>query len=479
MNKKIKIEFGFENKPPEYPINDPKNIIQLLETNNKVLVFGDVQSGKTKNILSLIEISLFSNKYDIVVLFGGTSNLLLSQTQSRFNTSKTQKDGLVYLDKKNIEDCNFDLLLENNKTIFINTMKERANLTKLFEKLNVSAIKDKRLLVIDDESDFGSVNTSKTNEAKAVFSTIRKILNLSNFNKYCMFTATPYANIVNSLSDDLKAEVVYFLTPPSTYNGIEFFKKNNYIYKEIENIKNSDLNEKEIWDIVIRVIKYFLVMNAGYNVLEEKKKFELVFNINRENKKQKFQMLLINDCLQELSNYLSFFNWKKYFKDELELLRIRTDLIVDEDLLYKEIISIYEELKREENQILLNNNETNEYVSDGSQNRIIIGGDLISRGFTFKNLLMEVMCNVPNGKISADTHAQRARWLGYRNDYYKYMIIFMPKNSIQAYNEIIELNTFMKNEAIDNKLIVDNILIEELKNMIFHVIDITGGVKKC
>jgi len=58
----------------------------------------------------------------------------------------------------------------------------------------------------------------------------------------------------------------------------------------------------------------------------------------------------------------------------------------------------------------LNGDSNDSYAKEkGNKFLIIIGGSLISRGFTFDNLLVEVILNISNERPSMDTMLQRAR----------------------------------------------------------------------
>ena len=89
--------------------------------------------------------------------------------------------------------------------------------------------------------------------------------------------------------------------------------------------------------------------------------------------------------------------------------------------------------------------EDNFYESKKNGLNIIVGGSLVSRGFTFNNLLVEIILNSPEQKIPADTLLQRARWFGYRraSNRYKYMKIIMSPHIYNSFAEFIALQKCM------------------------------------
>ena len=58
---------------------------------------------------------------------------------------------------------------------------------------------------------------------------------------------------------------------------------------------------------------------------------------------------------------------------------------------------------------------------------IIIGGNIVSRGVTFKNLLAMFFTRDVKHKMQQGTYIQRARMFGSRDDYLKYFELTIPK----------------------------------------------------
>jgi hypothetical protein len=90
-------------------------------------------------------------------------------------------------------------ILKNSKTI--------DNLRRnIFESL---VLKDKKILIIDDEVDFGSINTDKIEKPSVLYTSIENLFNrFHNSKKLLQVTATPYGNILSSNSISLKAKKI-------------------------------------------------------------------------------------------------------------------------------------------------------------------------------------------------------------------------------------------------------------------------------
>lgn len=64
-----------------------------------------------------------------------------------------------------------------------------------------------------------------------------------------------------------------------------------------------------------------------------------------------------------------------------------------------------------------------------------VGGNIISRGVTFENLLSMYFTRSVKGKFSQDTYIQRARMFGSRNKYKEYFQLWIPAELIESWNK--------------------------------------------
>ena len=77
---------------------------------------------------------------------------------------------------------------------------------------------DLRVLIIDDEADQASLNTSKAAES-STYAAIRELRNAVPSHLYVQYTATPYAPLLLDAADILSPQHVEFLTPGKGYTG--------------------------------------------------------------------------------------------------------------------------------------------------------------------------------------------------------------------------------------------------------------------
>ena len=218
----------------------------------KGMVVGHVQSGKTGNYTGLINKAADSG-YKVIIVLGGMLNLLRNQTQSRLDAGFLGRDSKM---KTSIgvgrfswtkfpayfttREQDFRKAIANQIGVGISDLREpvllvvkknKTTLDNLIDWLkhnNPHNLRDQPLLLIDDEADHGSINTSaEGDEATAINRKIRELLNLFDRSSYVGYTATPFANVFidpetesEMLGDDLfPRDFIISLDAPSNYVG--------------------------------------------------------------------------------------------------------------------------------------------------------------------------------------------------------------------------------------------------------------------
>lgn len=218
----------------------------------KGMVVGHVQSGKTGNYVGLINKAADSG-YKVIIVLGGTLNSLRNQTQNRLDAgflgvdSKTKAPigvGKFSWERKpayfTTREQDFRKASANQIGVGIQDLaqpvllvikKNKTTLENLIDWLkhnNPHNLKDQPVLLIDDEADLGSINTSKEgDEATAINRKIRELLQLFDRSSYVGYTATPFANVfidpeteTEMLGDDLfPRDFIVSLDAPSNYVG--------------------------------------------------------------------------------------------------------------------------------------------------------------------------------------------------------------------------------------------------------------------
>lgn len=238
---------------------DPtKNVI----IDKRGLVVGQVQSGKTSNYTGLI-CKAADSGYKLIIVLAGVHNSLRSQTQLRLDEGflgyDTQVDRVNRDNRRNIGVGNIDSSLivhpltsslesgdfksatanagltnfNTTEPILAVVKKNGSVLNRLYQWLLAQSIempdgkriiRNKSLLLIDDEADNASLNTKKEDDGTTrINGLIRDILRLFDRSAYVGYTATPFANIFIEQDDDnlFPRDFIVNLPAPSNYIGPE------------------------------------------------------------------------------------------------------------------------------------------------------------------------------------------------------------------------------------------------------------------
>lgn len=237
---------------------DPTENIQI---DKKGLVVGQVQSGKTANYTGLI-CKAADAGFKLIIVLAGIHNNLRSQTQLRldegflgfdtqharaFNQSNLHigvgklGDPLVaHSLTSSLEKGDFTqgaanalgLNFYTNEPIVAVVKKNPSVLKRLYQWLGAQAeegekgkiIRNKPLLLIDDEADNASINISNDPEKRSSINKwITDTLKLFGKNGYVGYTATPFANIFIPLEEDnlFPRDFIINIPAPSNYIGPE------------------------------------------------------------------------------------------------------------------------------------------------------------------------------------------------------------------------------------------------------------------
>lgn len=485
--------------------------------NKKGLVVGQVQSGKTANYTGLI-CKAADAGFNLIIILAGIHNNLRSQTQTRID------EGFLGFDTQNTRayDMNrtirigvglipgFDNAIANSYT----TSTERGDFTKqaantagfnfnnpqpiiLVIKKNVSVLKrlyswlksqsthdiiaNKSLLLIDDEADNASINTSRDgDDPTAINKNICKIIKLFNRSAYVGYTATPFANIFIPLDkDDLfPKDFIINLPAPDNYIGPE---------KVFGTSANPDGNE-DLLPIVFPVTDSDTFVPAGHKRDDPKPTIDDIpeslktaikcfiitcaIRITRGQENKHNSMLIHVSRFQAWQNHLKIIIDRlfKYYKSEIEandptIMEEFRQIFEEDTPNYRSYCSITREimnspvLSRVDNRMRLHTwNEIKPLLYRAVQkievksingtsgdsltyyenekngiSVIAIGGDKLSRGLTLEGLSVSYFLRASK---MYDTLMQMGRWFGYRPGYVDLCRLFTSNELNEWYRHI-------------------------------------------
>ena len=252
--KNLTHEYGFSDQVIEEMERTTTRILNRLkektepEKPNKGLIIGNVQSGKTANIVALMTMAADWG-WNFFIILSGTIDNLRIQTKDRLRKDLPKGEATIewsLLDQLDPRKGNQlqDLNLEprDRSRYYTVVLKNPSRLKKLVKWLNSDQNKRKQLkvLIIDDEADQAGINTASItkNELSVINKSIKQIVysknHLGNKSKtnyqamnYIGYTATPYANVLNESPDDdenlFPEDFVATLKPSNEYFGPQQF----------------------------------------------------------------------------------------------------------------------------------------------------------------------------------------------------------------------------------------------------------------
>lgn len=445
------------------------------------ITIGYVQSGKTMSFTTLTALAI-DNGFRIVIYFAGIKNNLLDQTTTRLKKDLlTDSDNArvfkVYKSPTIADDVHTkiqqSLKLNHKPSILITVLKHYkhiSELTKIFKKVEVrEALGNNGVLIIDDEADQASLNTYARKNSKSedweddeFSSTYSSILDLraslSN-HSYIQYTATPQAPLLINIMDLLSPKFHVVLTPGKAYTGGKtFFEENTDLIitipdNEVYHHKHNQLSDSP--QSLIDALQLFLMGVAITVNIQQKEKF--------------LSMMIHADREQDASK--KFYGWiKNLIGIWSEILKLNSNDPSKIELA-KEFYKNYDEaIRRIENppsfddvinevlQVLYDTNM--ELVIQGSReidwnnasSHILVGADMLNRGYTVEGLTVTYMPRYSIGKSNADTIQQRCRFFGYKRNYLDSCRVFIPLDSTIEYREYVKHEEIMRNMLKANTL---------------------------
>ncbi|WP_455795578.1 Z1 domain-containing protein [Clostridium butyricum] len=445
----------------------------LSSFSNFGMVVGHVQSGKTGNYTGLI-CKAADAGYKLIVIIAGAMNNLRTQTQERINenfvgiegdkfigvskitgliNNRTPKSLTTLTDDFNKNDIikfkqliNFDKESEPVVMVIKKNTNSLDSVNQWLKNKNNEKILHHAMLLIDDESDYASINT-KQDEITTINYKIRALLNKFEKSSYVAYTATPYANIFidhNSsnqiIGEDLfPKDFIYLLEAPENYFGAKkiFINESNKYVVEIDEPCEIPRNHKKddifpnLPESMKEAIRQYII-NVGIRGLrsDSNKHHSMLIHATRFTRFHMQITVKVEAYLKLIREEVTLYG---HLKDSYLISQAILDL---KETFYntfskypiKEkwediIISITDNIKKIIVREVHGEKSLDlEYRKDEPTYAIVIGGTSLSRGYTIEGLSVSYFYRNSN---YYDTLLQMARWFGYRNNYEDICRIYM------------------------------------------------------
>ncbi len=503
-------------------VNETNHILSHC-TNPKILeeqdvthlTVGYVQSGKTMSFTSLTALAA-DNGYRVVIYLAGTKTNLLTQTTKRLTKDLIKDSTLnnVYKIYENptitkINEIRNKMKLSTKPTILITILKHFKHVNELAEIFKSRTLQlelgKHGILIIDDEADqaslngFSYANSKKANTSEEwdeetdnkESSTYSSILNLRAAipnHSYVQYTATPQGPLLISIMDLLSPKSHTILTPGKKYTGGKTFFEDfpdlvisipdeEVFHYKYNPLKHAPKSLKEALQI------YILGVALHTNYWNKVKFLSMMVHADRQKDVSRLFHSWIEELIGRWTTILNLedgdiarFNLDKEFK-ELYVNEATKFFNADSKVPpYSEIRNLIADAINDTQLYLIisESDATKEVDWESASSHILVGADMLNRGFTVENLAVTYMPRFTKGKSNADTIQQRCRFFGYKQKYLESCRVYLPTDSISEYVEYVRHEEEMRNwlkktntlEDVEKQLILTEKLNPTRKNIL-------------
>ncbi len=436
------------------------------------ILLGKVQSGKTRAFLGVMALA-FDNDYDISIILTKGTKPLTEQTLKRLHEdfgqfeedSKVQIHDIMFFPKNMVP-------YELNQKLIIVAKKEINNLKHVISVLTTKYpdLKNKKILIIDDEADFASISFHKEKESGQVeqgkiaqqIDDIRTKVEQADL---LQVTATPYSLYLQP--DDKDGDSLLF--PPKRpaftvlvpihkdYVGGDYYfieseqegTTASHVYKEVpleelgvlkagKNIKRADRRSFKIEDVFLSPytktirdsVMNFIVGGCIRRIQQEKsdqkqESYSFLIHTEQSRVSHNWQEEVVNKLNKELVKIAkeNGDTFSRLVKEAYENLKPSVELSSIDLPQFNDVISSVSKALTEEMLVVEKVNsdkdvkallDTKGQLKLRTPLNIFIGGQILDRGITIKNMIGFYYGRNPK-KFQQDTVLQHSRMYGARS----------------------------------------------------------------
>ncbi|GAB3614708.1 Z1 domain-containing protein [Humibacter ginsengisoli] len=494
------------------------------------LLMGEVQSGKTATYLGILNKAI-DYGYRVIIVIGGHTEDLRQQTQTRFDTdllgidSETWEDGISnaairYVGVGEMSDLRAHLMttvrhdFSKAKRGSSITWVEGGLPTVFITKKTPSLLENIRayiksqapggrlnipLIVVDDESDWGSPNTRDTTDPTSVNKAIRALLDVSTRSSYLAITATPFANIFiddqaafefvekpirgetvpdragTVLPDLFPSDYIRVMFPPSTYLGIgAYFPEGGHaaIDTSVDDclaiipIKHKNHHPvSALPGSLETAVTEFLLGTAVRRLRDDRvRPAAMLVNVSRFKSVEREVAELLEVFLRStVATILAEFARTTTSRSAgaLSIYSVWENRFANvHDVSWAQVSNTLVEIASEFRVDLINGDTAKERAkrrklmtvaerdADDLVPKIVVGGDVLSRGLTLNGLQVSYFVREPR---TMDTLMQMGRWFGYRPHFDDLVRIWMPETTRADFEHSAEVTEELREALLDMK----------------------------
>lgn len=388
--------------------------LNIDSSKNSFVIYGEPQSGKTEMMICLAA-KLLDMNFKIIIILLNDNLELLEQNITRFTQSNISP-----APKKFSEILDPEVTIGENEWLIF-CKKNSGDLQQLIDKVGNKPNK----VIIDDEADYASPNAKVNKGDKTrINELVEKLIRSDGV--YIGVTATPARLDLNNTFKNNTQDWVDF-RPHDKYHGQEVFfhidldKPRSY---NLELLPETDDSPK-----YLRKAFFNFIVGVSYLNTEEEGRednYSMLVHTSGKTADHKNDLSIIQKLFDALYTE-THSNYKKYWE---EIAKIAENKHQDSAL--KVMQYAIQNINR--HRIVLMNSDSDRKdvnfkvaTSPLCPFTVAIGGNIISRGVTFENLLSMFFTRDVKHKMQQDTYIQRARMFGTRDGYLEHFELHIPE----------------------------------------------------
>lgn len=384
-----------------------------LADSGAIVVYGDPQSGKTEMMICLTAKLLDAGRKVIVHLMNDSVDLL------RQNLERFQLAGLAPAPRSAADLANSPIVPGHAAVLFC-----KKN-SKDLQKLNAQLATAGPVVVIDDEADYATPNGKVNKKEKTKINGLVSDL-LGTEGEYIGVTATPARLNLNNTFDN-NAETWVPFPSHSAYTGQDhFFPQTGTPPYRLTRLTGSG-SAADAHKALARFLVTVAHLNlAAKNTGKPEQNYSFLVHTSGQKADHKIDRKNVESAMAALITGSG-----AAFDKFLELVYVQAKELygTEADALTTYVIANASRSAR----VVLNSERDRKTAGDKPTVptcpfTVIIGGNIVSRGVTFPNLLSMFFTRDVKSKLQQDTYIQRARMFGSRGAYLAHFELTIPKH---------------------------------------------------
>lgn len=320
----------------------------------KGLTIGHVQSGKTASMAALMSMAA-DWQFNLFIVLSGTIENLRKQTEERLESDLKLSGNLSWellkklsLKPNSSHKVSSLLLDEHSRDRYLNVcLKNKTRLNDLIHWLSHDGNKlsQMRIVIVDDESDQGGINSNDVSDSLAERTAINKaIVDLVDITakdgqkplsvNYISYTATPYANFLNEASNEslYPRDFVAVLNPAKEYFGAKqiFGLNDSEDYRGLPIVREITEVERKLVDNIHKgkefrlpdsfkdSLHWFLIGTSIMRYRKYKSPISMLVHTSHKQAHHQFFADLINDYFKNTSKVKILEECRLLYEEERE-----------------------------------------------------------------------------------------------------------------------------------------------------------------